>query len=522
MSSDHITTRILTLLSALALVAVSTSASAQDAAVVQRLVEQGQMPREVARAVVSRVNSTMEANAQRGGETYDDLRQKVNRALFGASAGPGQGRAEYEQRLGQVLARMRAGLDLPTLQVLFAGGRNASVRCAHQWGLSMGECDGLIAAATLTPVSLPYLEPDDGRELQSTLRRARVRARQAREISSKLREAMLGVPRSLSNDADGRIRLELLAECPGGASQREAQIRAWHVGPTEGMAQCIAVGLARRGGPATAARLFDMSERAATAFVEWGVESSGAQVQANNTVANNTVAPPRVNPPRQTGPQRTPQVVQMTDVQALRNQGAAFARAGRMPNALTAYQAAVQQDPNHAPTLAALGAVQLALGDRAGAVASYEAAVALDQTNANIFVGLGRGLAANSQNDQAIAALQQAMRIDYDNYDARMGLRALGGEAPLPPLPDTPARDAILSTMQPLQGAVQGCAPQFSGRVAFRITVIGETGEVLEISSEGEMSEDEKYCMESVVQSARFPRFNNETLNITYPFVLSP
>lgn len=516
MSSTHTTKRLLTLFSAIALTALSNSASAQDAAVVQRLVEQGQMSRDTARGVVRGVNQIMAANAQRGGETYDDLRQKVNRALFGASAGPGQGRAEYEQRLGQVLARMRAGLDLPTLQVLFAGGRNASVRCAHQWGITMGECDGLIAAATLTPVALPYLEPDDGRQLQSTLRGARVRGRLAREIARKLRAAMLGVPRSLANNADGRIRLQLLAECPGGANQREAQIRAWHIGPTEGMAQCIAVGLARRGGPETAVRLFDMSERAATAFVEWGVQSSGAQIQS-------ATPPPQVTPPpRRTGPQRTPQVVQMTDVQALRNQGAAFARAGRMPNALTAYQAAVQQDPTDAPTLAALGAVQLALGDRAGAVASYEASVANDDTNANVLVGFGRALAASGQNDRAIAALQQAMRIDYNNQDARMGLRALGGEAPLPPLPETPSRDAILSTMQPLQGAVQGCAPQFAGRVAFRISVIGATGEVLEISSEGEMSEDEKYCMESVVQSARFPRFTNETLNVTYPFVLSP
>ena len=518
MSSTHTTKRFLTLLSAFALTVVSTSASAQDSAVVQRLVEQGQMSRDTARGVVRGVNGIMAANAQRGGDAYDDLRQKVNRSLFGASAGPGQGRAEYEQRLGQVLARMRAGLDLPTLQVLFAGGRNSSVRCAHQWGITMGECDGLIAAATLTPVALPYLAPDDGRQLQSTLRSARVRSRLAREIATKLRAAMLGVPRSLANNADGRIRLQLLAECPGGANQREAQIRAWHIGPTEGMAQCIAVGLARRGGPATAVRLFDMSERAATAFVEWGVESSGAQIQAANTV----VAPPVRTPPRRTGPQRTPQVVQMTDVQALRNQGAAFARAGRMPNALTAYQAAVQQDPTDAPTLAALGAVQLALGDRAGAVASYEASVANDETNANVLVGFGRALAASGQNDRAIAALQQAMRLDYDNQDARMGLRALGGEAPLPPLPETPSRDAILSTMQPLQGAVQGCAPQFAGRVAFRITVVGATGEVLEISSEGEMSEDEKYCMESVVQSARFPRFTNENLNVTYPFVLSP
>ena len=107
---------------ALALLALSPlSASAQDGGVVQRLMAQGKMPQGDARALVRKIDAKMEANAREGGDQYDNLRQATNRALFGAQAGPGANRGEYEQRLQQVMQRLRAGLDLQTLQVYFAG-----------------------------------------------------------------------------------------------------------------------------------------------------------------------------------------------------------------------------------------------------------------------------------------------------------------------------------------------------------------------------------------------------------------
>ncbi|MEM7607109.1 MAG: tetratricopeptide repeat protein [Myxococcota bacterium] len=511
------------LLSLSLVLVTAAGAGAQDVAVVQRLVEQGSMPRDVARRLVRTIDAALEANAAGGGDSYDDLRQKVNQAIFGASAGPGDGPAEYQQRLAQVLERMRSGMDLAVLTQLFAPGRNAAVLCANRYGVTMGECDALLAAASLTPAALPYLAPDDGAALQGVLRRARVRRRTAREIATKLREAMLGVPRSLQNNADGRLMLQLLAACPGGSSDRESQIRAWHIGPTEGMAECIAGAVATRGGAEVAARLFSMSPRAAEAFLQWGAPQAPPPPN-NNVVANNTANNTTANNRRRNGRGRRggPQVTEMSAADALRNQGAAFARAGRLENALAAYEAAIQSDPNHAATHAALGRVKVAMGDSVGAINAYQASLAINAQDANVLVGLARAYVANRQNDAAVASLQQAMRVDYNNMAAREGLRALGGEAPAPPLPETPARDAILATMQPLRGALIGCAPQFSGQVSFRIAVLGATGEVSEVGAQGEMSEDERYCMESVVQSARFPRFTNETLSITYPFRLSP
>ena len=42
------------------------------------------------------------------------------------------------------------------------------------------------------------------------------------------------------------------------------------------------------------------------------------------------------------------------------------------------------------------------------------------------------------------------------------------------------------------------------------------------MSSEGVEDPNEAACMESVVQSARFPRFTREELTISYPFEIAP
>ncbi len=67
-----------------------------------------------------------------------------------------------------------------------------------------------------------------------------------------------------------------------------------------------------------------------------------------------------------------------------------------------------------------------------------------------------------------------------------------------------------------------GCAPNFTGVARFRVVVSGETGEVTEAAASGVTNADEAACMESVVQSARFPRFTRPTLTMTYPFSLDP
>ncbi len=496
---------------ALALLALVSSASAQNESVVQRLVQYGQMSEREARALVSKIDRVLAADAERAGNRFDsDVRRAVHAALYGDGPPP---QAEYYDRLHTVLDSLRGGLDEATLTGLFRPGRNAAVLCAHRYSVTMGDCDALLAAATRTPSPLPYLAPDDGRELERALRQRRIPRRIAREIVTKLRDTMLGVPRNLTRDQRGRGLLRLLEACPGGVPDREAQVRAWHVGPTPGLAQCIAGATANLGGAEAAVRLFGMSQRAADAFVGWG----GGHTEVAATPAP---PPPRRQPRRQPRQGRGPQVAQMSAAEALRQQARAQYRLRNYPAALSAYESAAQLEPDHAGTWAAIGATKLALRDYPGAVEAYQRAVALDEDNAGFFVALGRAFSMNGQRDAAIAALQQAMRIDRDNMAAREGLRALGGEPPPPPLPEVPERSAILAAMQPLRGALTGCAPSFSGRVSFTIKVLGETGEVIEVSSEGAANEDDAACMESVVQSARFPRFTRPELTINYPFVL--
>lgn len=545
---------LLSLLFSLLASAVPAASEAQDPAVLARLQRHGRMDESTARRTVRRVNEFMAENAARGGEEYDDLRQATNRALFGPSAGPGRTRADFDQRLSAVIDRLSTGLNLPTLQAFFPARRNGAVLCAAEFGLTMPECDALISAATNQTSALPYFAPDDGRELTLTLTRERVRRRLAAQITERLLATMLGVPRVLTNDQRGRGLVRLLEACPGGNTDRESQIRAWHVGPNPGMARCIAERLARQGtdsGIQGAIFVLGMSERAAAAYIRWGAPQAAAAPPA----------PPAVQPPRQqvrppVAPQRPPQVqtpppnayrapvpqprAQGPGVQqrraapprataaanpnaaeTLRQQGRGHFGVGRFAQAAAAYEASTTLDPNNAGGWAGLGASRAQMNDQQGASLAYEQAVRLAPENASYLVALGRAFAGAGNNAGAIAALQQALRVEPQNATAIEGLRALGGERPAPPLPEAPERNAIIAVMQPLRGALQGCAPSFTGQVTFQLKIQGETGDVVEASYSGEnVPEEEGACMTSVVQSARFPRFTRETLDIGYPYVL--
>lgn len=495
----------------------ASPAAAQDSAVVQRLVQNAQMPRPAAAALVAKIDARLQADANEGGNAFNtDLRRDVHAALFGDGPPP---RAEYNARLQATLGRMQQGMNVQVMERIFRRQNNAAVLCANEYGVTMGECDALLAGATLTPSALPYIPPDDGTELQAEMRRGRVNRRVAREVATGLRELMLGVPRNLRNDARGRAVISLMETCPGGSSDRESQVRAWHVGPTVGLARCIAYQVARRGGTDMAEAVLGFSPRAARAFLEWGAPGESGPVAQTNTAP----PPPRMQPTMRQQPTPTgPQVTGMSAAEALRQQAQAQFRLRNYPAAVSAYEAAANLEGDHAPTFAGLGAAYAAMGNLNGAVRAFQRAVQLDQRNVGYFVMLGRALAQNNQRDAAVAALQQAMRIDRNNMTAREGLRALGGEPPPPPLPQTPPREAIIATMQPLRGALQGCAPSFTGHVVIRFGVTGSTGVVHEAVVEGVENEDESICMANVVQSARFPRFLQDELSISYPYELAP
>ena len=540
MSRIQITSLVLGLALLFPLASVS-GASAQDRAVVQRLVQHGQMSKKLATGIVRKVNKQMAANGktQTAGERprYDWMRRGANKALFGATAGPGATAVEYETRMKQVLSHLKSGLNLKSLEVFFKPSSNAAVMCTNNWKLTINECDALIASASMRPAALPYLAADDGKALTRTMRKAG--AKGAKEITKKLSALLLSVPRSLTNDRRGRSLLTLLEACPGGTRDRETQIRAWHVGPTESIAKCIAGRLARSGtaaGERGASVVIGLSSQASKAFIRWGAPA--AAVATTPSVASNSprtqpprtqpprTQPPRAQVPRNQPPRRTaapPKVsAQPTAIQALLYQGQTHLHANRYPQAAASYDAAIQVDPNNAAAYAGLGAAKSALRDYAGAVAAYEQAARLAPRQPAYFITLSQLYSQVGNKKGAIAALQQAIRIDPKNQNARAALRSLGGEPPPPPLPLTPPRASIIGALQPLKGALSECSTTFTGAVSFKVTVLGDTGEVDEVKLVNSTVEnpDEALCMEQVVQGARFPKFKQPKLTVTYPFNL--
>ena len=498
-----------------------------DPGVLRRLETHAHMGREDAVEALRIVNARLAANASRGGDRYDDMRQTVNRAIYGSQAGPGANRVEYETRLSAVLGRLSTGLDVPSLVAFFApyAEANGSLRCASTWGLTVMQCDALVAAAREVAAPVPFAAPDRGAGLREELRDMNIDRREVEEVATGLYSLMASIPNSLTNDASGRAILELMAVCPGGLSGREAQFRAWNQGPTTALSACIAAHLAANGGVNAIRETFGFSLDAARAFVRYGRRARrvGGPAVASATEPHETT--PEPNPSAQRGPAanaRGPAVAALSDADSLRQQGRAQFRLGNLEAALQAYRGAAEQEPNHAGTQSAIGFALLQLHRADEAAVAYRRAVELEPNNPSFHVALGRALAEAGQRDEAIAALQQAMRIDYDFMPAREGLRALGGEPPPAPLPDVPSRAQIIGTLRPLGVALQECEPGYHGRIAFVIVIEGPTGAVQAVAGDPseEISPDGQACMELVVQGATFPRFTQDMLSITYPFEL--
>ncbi len=493
---------------------MSRRSQAQAPEVIQRLQQYAGMSPESAVVTVRAVNEILSANARRGGEAYDPLRQHMNRAAFGATAGPGQTRSEYDQRLAYVLSRMMAGLDEASLAVIFAPSPNAAVMCTSQYGLTMGQCDALVAAASRRSLRVPYTPPNDGRQLAVTLEAEGVQRGAADEIARALYPVMMGIPRNLTRDQRGMGLIELMEACPGGIDDREGQVRAWHLGPTVEMGRCLAAVLSRTGGAAAARTRFTLSARAARAFVDWAERGSE---QAAGTVA------PSASPAQASVP-----------AGVLRDRGNQLFGAGRYQEAAALFQQAAAQEPQHAPTFMAIGNCFVRLGRFTDAVAAFRHAISIDGQEAGHYVGLAQAYLAAGDRQGAATALQQGYAVAPAHGGVLDGMRALGisppPAAPPPPPPPppppanprVPSRDQVMAAMRPLNEALEGCAPSFGGVVIFRVHVLGETGEVARARLlRGEVGDTaERACMEGVVQSAIFPRFERRQFSVDYPFEL--
>ena len=395
-------------------------AAAQDRAVVQRLTEYGRMSSREAASVVRTVTQALAANAERGGERYDRIRQAIGRKMFGD---PGRTREEYLSRLEQVLERMRRGLDEELLEALFPLRPNTAALCANDFDVTMTACDGLLAAASRQRATLPYAAPDDGRALQRSLRDSRASRRDAREIAAKIREVMLGVPRILRRDERGRGLLRLLEACPGALTSRESQIRAWHVGPTEGMARCLARAVSRRR-PAADARasvqlLFGLSAGRAETFLSWGAPAAAA--------ASGQPAPQAPQAPQAAA--QSP----AGSIGAYLQQARDHYRGGRFRQAAAAYESVTLLEPTHPRAFAGLGTCRLRGGWAQGAVHAFRQAVQLAPGNPSFHTMLGDAYRVARDPRQASAAYRQALTIRPGYAPAEAGLRRLGPRPPAGP-----------------------------------------------------------------------------------------
>ncbi|MEZ4256551.1 MAG: tetratricopeptide repeat protein [Polyangiales bacterium] len=385
-----------------ALLAGGGTASARvdaDPAVVERLVQYGHMNQASARRIIELVNRGLIENAARGGFKYDRVRERVGRTMFN---GPGTTREEYQQRLRYVVGRMRSGLDVALLETLFPSARGSAVECVTDFPVTLPACDALLAAATKRSAALPYTPPDDGNALEQELSRAGASKKVAGDVTVALSSVMLEVGRTLDHDPRRQELLGLLAACPGAVKNREAQVRAWNLGPTVNMSRCIATELARRGGSATIATqiLFGMEKDAAQSFLLWGSPAMASQIAAASG-----------------GPG--------VSVDNVLKVARSHYQAGRFLQAAQAYEQAARMDPSSSRALAGVGSASLRGGDASKAVEALKAAVQLSPRNANLYAMLAEGYVAAGAFPQAANAYKQALAIDKNHAQAKSGFARL-------------------------------------------------------------------------------------------------
>ncbi|MCA9582108.1 MAG: tetratricopeptide repeat protein, partial [Myxococcales bacterium] len=280
---------------------------------------------------------------------------------------------------------------------LFSKSKNPSLDCVTLLPLTMGACDAVASAVSGERGILPYAAPDNGSRLHKSLVDAGVPKGRAGTIVSALSRIMLGVPRSLGKDPRSQEIIRLMKVCPGALTSKEAQIRAWNMGPTEGMAQCLATTMVARGAEASSSTqyLFGWQPTEANMFLAWGAPSPLGMEAASLFGAP---------------------VAKALQV------GRRHYKAGHFDKAAAAYEHAVRADPSNWRALAGMGSSKLRSGDPRGAAEAFNAAVRFSPRNPSLYALLGDALADQGAFDQAMGSYRQALNLKPGHKHASASL----------------------------------------------------------------------------------------------------
>ncbi len=361
------------------------TASAQNDRIVARLAHFGQMQTSHAQDLRARVTLALQRNAATG-KGYDSIRKRVGQRLFG---GPGSSRAEYNYRLDQVRRRLHAGLDEPMLEVLIVPGRNPARQCTAELGLSLTDCDILVAAASKRKVLVPYVPADNGDAALASMRASGVKPRYAKRIVGAIEKVMVNAPASLGQGVRHQQFASLLRGCPGALPSWPAQVRAWNLGPTEGMVRCIGIQVARTSGdPSTLAKnLFALRRSEARALVQWA--TGGGEDPGEVAIAN----------------------------------GKRFLSAHDWDKAAAAFDEATQIDPSNGDAWMGRGIALMELGKTAQAIQALNSALRIRPDDAELHARVGDAHASAGEPEEALGAYKQALALHPKNKRARAGVK---------------------------------------------------------------------------------------------------
>jgi hypothetical protein len=132
--------------------------------------------------------------------------------------------------------------------------------------------------------------------------------------------------------------------------------------------------------------------------------------------------------------------------------------------------------------------------------------------------------AGNSENRTMNELLDQAADQAIANSGGQHVLPEPGARpaAPPPPgMPMAPSRDDVTRAMTVLLPAIRGCAGGESGLATLGI-VVRNDGHVENVAVTGAPFEGARSgrCMEGVVRKAKFPRFQQSSFRVQFPFMI--